>query len=308
MIEAAKRGVLHAAGYQGAGSILSASLQRFTELCRPSFDDAVCEADVTTSGESAKSLFASIDSGERQVAYMASGYLSAQVPELAVLDLPFSVGDRAAALAALDGEAGALLRQAVSQKTGMRVLGFWDNGFRHVTNRLRPIRTPADCAGLVIRTLDSALYRHSLSALGFKSVTTDVKELQRVVAAHEVDAQENPLTNFVNFGLWRHHPFVSLTGHFFGVLLLVCHAKWFDGLPAAKQQAVRHAAREATSSQRLLAAAEDEKAVAYLASQGVQITAAPDIALAEMRQCCAEVIARASMGLPGRLVASYLEA
>src|SRR5690606_35578799 len=110
---------LHLAGYQGGASILTAAL---TPLARRLDGGGVGTPhllpDVTTLGESAASLFASIESGERHIGYMASGYLSARVPELAVLDLPFAVQDRAAALAALDGEAGALLREAVARQSG----------------------------------------------------------------------------------------------------------------------------------------------------------------------------------------------
>jgi TRAP-type transport system periplasmic protein len=158
----------------------------------------------------------------------------------------------------------------------------------------------------VIRTLDSALYRASLSALGFAPVSLDVKELVRAVASGEVDAQENPLTNLVNFGLWRHHPHVSLTGHFFGVLLLVCHARWFDGLTTAQQQAVQAAARQASLAQRELAAAEDAKAMAFLTEQGVQIIQPQDIALNAMRERCAEVLAQASREFPRELMTAYL--
>ena len=137
---------------------------------------------------------------------------------VSVLDLPFSVQDRAAALAALDGHAGDLLRDAVARQSGFHVLAFWDNGFRHISNAVRPLRSPADCQGLVIRTLDSELYRQALGALGFKAITTDVKELVRVVQDGTVQAQENPLTNLLAFDLWKHHPHVSMSGHFFGVL------------------------------------------------------------------------------------------
>lgn len=301
---------LRAAGYQGAGSILSAALQHFAAGCEPAFGAARCrvELDVTAAGGTARQLFDGVEAGTRDVAYLASGYLSARVPELAVLDLPFSVADRHTALAALDGEAGALLQAAVARRTGLRVLGFWDNGFRHVSNWRHPIRNPADCQGLVVRTLDSALYRDSLAALGFTPVTTDVKELRRVVASHEVDAQENPLTNLVNFELWRHHPHVSLTGHFFGVLLLVCRATWLDALPAALQRAVRSAAFEATAHQRQLAASEDGRALQRLQAEGVQIVAPQGLALAQMRACCAAVSERASAALPCELLAAYRQA
>lgn len=298
---------MRAAGYQGEGSILTAALRRFADGCRPALGADACqvEIDVTASGASANSLFKSVADGTREVAYMASGYLSAQVSELGVLDLPFHIADRAAALASLDGAAGDMLRAAVAAKTGLKVLGFWDNGFRHVSNRALPLRTPADCQGLVCRTLDSALYRASLDAIGFTARTTDVQQLKRVVIEGEVDAQENPLTNTINFDLWKYHPHVSLTGHFFGVLLLACHAKWFDALPPEAQAAVQAAAREATLAQRAAAAAEDVRGLAFLADKGVQVVMPQDIDLAAMRECCKDVTAQACAHLPPELVAAY---
>ena len=114
--------------------------------------------------------------------------------------------------------------------TGYRVLGYWDNGFRHISNRLRPIRHPDDCRGMRIRTLDNAVYRQALAAMGFAPVTIDVKDLVRAVETHEVDAQENPLTNTVNFGLHRTHKHLSLTSHFYGVALLLANRAWLEAL------------------------------------------------------------------------------
>lgn len=296
--------LLRAAGYQGAG-INAATLTRFADACRPLFPQAQAQLDVTAAGETAQSLFKSVADGTREVAYMASGYLSAQVSELGVIDLPFHISDRARALSSLDGRAGDLVKQAVTAKSKLRVLGFWDNGFRHVSNRLRDIRNPADCAGMICRTLDSALYRDSLTALGFKPLTADVKLLRQMVASGEVDAQENPLTNTINFQLYEHHKHVSLTGHFFGVILFACHAPWFDSLSGEQQQALEAAAKDATLHQRKFAAAEDETGVALLESKGVKVIPAGDIDLAAMRERCAPITAKACASLPAELVKAY---
>ena len=63
--------------------------------------------------------------------------------------------------------AWARVSPATSGHTGYRVVGFWDNGLRHISNRLRPIRRPEDCRGMRIRTLDNATYRQALAAMGF---------------------------------------------------------------------------------------------------------------------------------------------
>ena len=65
--------------------------------------------------------------------------------------------------------------------TPFRLLGLWDNGFRHLTNRVRPIRTPADCRGLRIRTQMSELHGEALRALGFVPIPVDVKEGDTVI-------------------------------------------------------------------------------------------------------------------------------
>jgi TRAP-type C4-dicarboxylate transport system substrate-binding protein len=295
-----------AGGYKATGNNANA-LTRFMDACRPAFGDAACsvELDVLATGETAGSLFKSVAEGRREVNYMASGYLSEQVSELGVLDLPFHVTDRAAAFRSLDGEAGAMLRAAVAAKSNLRVLAFWDNGVRHVSNRVRPIRTPADCAGLVCRTIDSALYRASLAALGFVPRTTDVQVLRQVVADGEVDAQENPISNSNHFEIWKHHQHMSLTGHFFGIMLLVCNARWFEALGPAQQQAVAVAAQGVTEYQRKSAAQEDEDGVAFLRTKGVAVVLPQEIDLAAMRACCAPVAAQACANLPAELVAAY---
>jgi TRAP-type C4-dicarboxylate transport system substrate-binding protein len=304
--------VVRLAGYQGMGSILTRSLLDLAKRLGEAGGDAAAwqvetTADVTAGGEAAAAMFRTVEAGQRHIGYVASGYLCAMVPELAALDLPLCVTDRCAALDALDGTAGVYLAGALERRTGYKLLGFWDNGFRNISNRLRPIRCAADCAGMVVRTLDSAGYREALQAMGFIPRSTDVKDLLRVVQTNEVDAQENPLTNTVNFGIWRYHPHVSLTGHFFGVLLLVCNRTWFMGLAAQEQDAVLHAARETTRLQRALAASEDSHAKAYLAERGVQVVQAGDIDLASMQKATRHIVDRQRMTLPPELLRGYLD-
>jgi TRAP-type C4-dicarboxylate transport system substrate-binding protein len=300
--------LLRAAGYQGTASILSTSLSSLCEQLRQHADGSwplEWTPNVTSAGESAASLFASVESGERQLCYMASGYLSARVTALQVLDLPFSVTDRAHALSLLDGYAGELLRQAVEQNSGFKVLGFWDNGFRHLSNSQRPLRHPDDVQGLRVRTLDSALYRDSLNAMGFQALTSDVKELVQWVQTGHVQAQENPLTNYLGFELWRHHPHVSLSGHFWGVLLLLCPMRWYQQLPVNARHQLDEAAWQATRYQRELAAQEDTRALTQLAQLGVQLVLPPEIDLAAFQDRVQPIRQRIESQLPPDLLDAF---
>lgn len=300
--------VLHLAGYQGEGSILTAALTRLAGTLRELAPDWPVhqQSNVPAAGETAQSLFASVEQGQRQLCYMASGYLSARVPELDVLDLPFAVTDRQPAWDALDGSAGRMLSEAVARRTGYQVLGFWDNGFRHISNSVRPIYAPSDCRGLVIRTLDSATYRATLDALGFTARSIDVRELVRVVQSGEVQAQENPLTNLLNFDLWRYHPYVSLSGHFHGVLLLLCPRAWFEALSDHQQFVLRQAAWETTRQQRQDAMVEDERAMMALRDKGVQILGADELDMVALREAVKDVAQAQRKALPSDLLQAYL--
>lgn len=297
-------------GYQGSGSILSASLTSLEQSLKACelFGPITTALDVTAQGETAGQLFQSVNLGTRQICYAASGYLTAYASDLAALDLPFTVKNREAALAALDHSAGQWLSDQLGQNSSFKVLGFWDNGFRHISNSVRPLRTPTDMQGLKIRTLDSAIYRESLNALGFTAVTTDVSELKQVLKSGEVQAQENPLTNYDNFKIYENHPYVSLTGHFFGVLLLVCNRQWFDSLSAKQQHAVDAAAARATQQQRTLAAQQDSALLTELAQRGVQIISSSDLDMGAMRSVTAHIIERERQTLSKPMVQHYLDA
>ena len=268
------------AGYQPPGSILSQALRKLADgiaqRAGGSVDISLTE-NVTAAGKRADALLAMIEGDELDICYFSSSYLAARVTSLALFDRPFAFVDRTTAYAELDGATGQAIRDEIAGATGFRVVGFWDNGFRHISNARRPIRTPADCAGLRIRTVNNATHQAFFKRLGFEPVFIDIKDMVPAIAAGTVDAQENPLTNIVNFKLQRYHRFVSLTSHIFGVALLLTNRERFDAWPPEVQAAVDAAAAEATAAQRLAAAAEDEACHRRLLAEGVDIVPAVDI-------------------------------
>jgi TRAP-type transport system periplasmic protein len=193
------------------------------------------------------------------------------VPALGVFDRPFQAGSRQANFAALDGDIGVSIAKRVANATAFRVLGFWDNGIRHISNGVRPIRMPTDCVGLGLRTLDNAQHQDAFRRLGFRPMYIDVADLPRAVAERTVDAQENPLTNIVNFALHAHHKHVSLTGHLLGIALLLVNRARFDALPAELRGALVDAAKASETEQRSLAVEEDAECLRLLADANVAV-------------------------------------
>ncbi|MDH3641569.1 MAG: TRAP transporter substrate-binding protein [Gammaproteobacteria bacterium] len=256
------------AGYQPPASVHNRAAEVFgRELLAQTGDAVTFEFDgnlVRSKGCRAVDLPVMTERGELSLCYFASSYLTEQVPELAIFDVPFVVRDRNQAYAALDGALGELLADRFLANTGLRVLAFWDNGFRHFSNGVHSLRTPADCQGLSIRSMNSALHQEFFRQLGFEPTFVDVRDLVEAARSGRIDAQENPLTNTYNFGTHRYHRYITLSAHLFGVVVLLCHNASYQAWPETLRVAVRKAAEQATQVQRQLAAAEDEEVLAQL--------------------------------------------
>jgi tripartite ATP-independent transporter DctP family solute receptor len=256
------------------------------------------DGNVTASGLSATELMNGVETGAFDLCYVSASYLAERVPEFALLDLPFTINDREQAYRILDGPLTQILTDKLAACSGYRLLGFWDNGFRHFSNRLRPIREPADCKGMRIRTLLNDLHGQVFRMLGFEPVPLDVKDLVASVRNQTVDAQENPLTNYYNFAIYEHHRHLTLSGHFFGAAALLCHGAAYASWPNDVRRAVDAAASEATSRQREFAAAEDSGVLARLDPDQTEIVRLSDGERALFVEAVAPVIEkqRAALG------------
>ena len=138
-------------GYQGPRSIHNRAVQVFGESLSGSLGDRVGfehVLNITEQGRKAADLLTMVASGETSLCYFSSSYLADKVPEIALFDLPFLIRDRAQAYSMLDGLLGQLGVDKMAEAAEFRIVAWWDNGFRHFSNGVRPIRTPADCEGL----------------------------------------------------------------------------------------------------------------------------------------------------------------
>ena len=213
-------------GYQPPTSVHNKAAEMFGNALATRLGEAVTfslDGNIIASGRQAVDLLRLVERGELTLCYFSASYLAERVPAFALLDLPFLLTNRPTAYAVLDGPLGQHLAEQLAAHTGFRLLDWWDNGFRHLSNRVRPIQRPADCQGLRLRTLMSDLHQEVFRLLGFEPVALDVKDLLAGVKAGTIDAQENPLTNIYNFGIHEHHRYITLSSHFFGAAVLLCH-------------------------------------------------------------------------------------
>ena len=115
--------------------------------------------------------------------YQSSSYLTDRVPELGFVDLPFLFANNAQARAAMDGELGAFLARKTEERINYRILGWFENGFRHISNRLRPVHLPADLKGMKIRVLPSEIQKRTFELLGAVAMRMDLTEAIAMIKA-----------------------------------------------------------------------------------------------------------------------------
>lgn len=259
-------------GYQGDNSVHTRGARCFAEAMARLTDGAVeveFRQNIVEDGHKAADLLAMTEEGKLDGCYFSSSYLAGRVPELALFDQHFMVPDRAHAYGVLDGGLGQRLAKEVAAKTGFVVMGYWDNGLRHISTRAQALKTPADCGGLKLRTLASDDHQRVFRALGFEPMAIDVRDLPDAVKTGRVDAQENPLTNIYNFDLHDTHRTITLTGHLLGVALVLFNAKTVASWSPETRAAVEQAVAEATAAQRQFAEDDDTICTQAMEADGV---------------------------------------
>jgi len=227
-------------------------------------------------GYRAEDILWLVEHGLLTLGYQSSSYLTDRVPELGVVDLPFLFASNERARAAMDGALGETLARHVEARVNYRVLGWLENGFRHISNRVRPVHTPADLAGLRIRVLPSRVQARTFELLGAAPMRMDLTEAIAMIKAGTIAAQENPLSNTVTYGVHKFHRFHTLSSHFYISRPVFVHRTEFERWPAELQQAMRAAVTAAVSFQRALHVEEEAAARRAIEAQGCEIVELDD--------------------------------
>jgi len=261
-------------GYGPASTCFSKALKFIGDRLEAEFGDAVEVKyvwNIMEFGYRSEDILWLVESGVLSLGYQSSSYLTERVPELGVVDLPFLFADKAQARGAMDGALGASLAQRIEDLVGYRIVGWFENGFRHISNRLRPVRSPEDLAGMSIRVLPSKVQARTFELLGAEPLRWDLTEALAAIVAGKIDAQENPLANTVTYGAHKYHRFHTLTGHFYvSRPIFTCRAQ-FDSWPKPLQDAMRRAVADAVVFQRDLAVEEEREARDAILAQGCSL-------------------------------------
>ena len=211
---------------------------------------------------------------------LVSSIMTNVAPEFALFDMPFLVQSREH-LKAIDAEIVQTDLAPKAEAAGLKVLSTWENGFRQITNNTRPINTPADLAGLKIRTPSSEWRVAMFKEWGANPTPMSFSEVFVALQTGTMDGQENPLTNITGANFQEVQKYLSMTGHVYSPAYLTAGLETWNALPAE----VSAAAAEVAGSVQDWALAEGETAdnelVDKVKAAGVEVNVADKTAFIE---------------------------
>ena len=244
--------------------------------------------------------------GTVDMAALAAGsVIPLWVPEFQVIEMPFLFSDRAHAYAALDGPAGIELN-GLAEKKGLKVLGYWEVGFRNMTNNKRPIMAPKDMQGLKIRVQQSKVYIEMMKALGAIGTPIAFTELYSALQQGVVDGQENPIATIRSMNYFEVQKYLSLTFHTYTPAAVLINPKLWNSLTADQKGILQKSMEEARQFQRKTVMDKEADDLTFLKSKGMVVTEKPDAEA--FRKATAVVYESMASIVPPALVKKFRDA
>jgi TRAP-type transport system periplasmic protein len=232
-----------------------------------------------------------LQGGTIDMTVLNSGILGAHVKEMAIYDFPFLFGNADEADAVVDGPFGQNLHKKLEEK-GIIGLGYWELGFRNITNGARPINKVEDIAGLKLRVIPNPINLDWVKALGANPVPLAWPEVYTALEQKAVDGQENPVTVIQANKLNEVQKHLALTNHVYNPQSMIISKRTWDRFSEAEKQAFQDAAREAIKYQRQVSREQTATALDALKKSGMQVTELPPEEVAKLRELMKPVIAQ----------------
>jgi tripartite ATP-independent transporter DctP family solute receptor len=209
-----------------------------------------------------------LQAGTLELAEGALAYSASFTDAFFPLTMPYLFLTRETAYKILDGEIGQRIAKRFEEQTGVKMLGYWENGIRHVTNSKKQVKVPADLKDMKIRVMQDPVYLAMFRALGANPTPMDFGEVFTALQQGVIDGQENPYANMVQRKFYEVQKYLSTTAHIYDISGFYINQELFDSLDAQFQQDILDAAKAATEVQRREAVLQDDSYLKVLQDYG----------------------------------------
>lgn len=205
-----------------------------------------------------------------------TGVLVSYEPLLAILELPYLFENREQVVKFQESEAALELVKSI-EKNNIKLIAFYENGFRQMTNNTRPILTPEDVKGLAMRTPENPAQMETFKQLGAIVTPMASTELYSALQQGVVDGQENPLQNIVSNKFNEVQKYLSITNHIYNSGYVIINNDFFNALPQDLQAIILEAAKSSQIWQMQYCADSDDGLLEQMKNDSIEVSM-PDIA------------------------------
>lgn len=261
-----------------------ATFVKFKELVEKKSDGKI-KVEIYPNGQvgGEREMIEALQIGNLTMAAPSSSVVTAFSPSMFLWDLPFLFKDASVAHKVLDGEVG---KQVLADLDGVGIkgLGYWENGFRHIMNDKKPIETLEDMKGLKFRTLESQQQIKMWNATGANATPIAFTELYSALQQGTVDGAESPLALMYAQKFQEVQKYLTKSGHLYSPWPVLMNKDFYNNLPDDLKKAVDEAVEETKAENRKLSAADEEKSLKLLEEGGMKYNELSDAEKAKFQE------------------------
>mgnify|MGYP000176578444 CR=1 FL=1 len=213
--------------------------------------------------------------GTIEMGLFGTGALQSLDKRLIVEELPYAWTVRENAYEALDGELGEALNEILKEHSIIGI-SYWESGYRHITNSVRPINSLSDLKGLKLRVPEAEMRIDTFKELGALPTPLAFSEVFTALQQRTVDGQENPLATIAASKFYEVQDYLTLSGHIWGSALLAVSESTWNSLPQEYKEIIIEKANIWKEKEREMIRKGEEELIEELKEAGMQVTK-PDV-------------------------------
>lgn len=234
-----------------------------------------------------RELVEGVQSGDIQMCESSQSTYASFTEELMSVGLPFLFKNRQAAYNFFDSEVGQQLADAVNEDTGVRIMGYFENGVRQLTNGKRSVVVPSDMKGLKIRVMESPLYIEMFTEMGANPMPMSFSELYTALQQGTVDGQDNPYAIVCTNAFYEVQKYMTDLSHTFDVTCFSINDAFYQSLPDDLRDIVDQAAAAAVELERQQSIDMEQTYIKTIQDHGVDLTQLTDEQRNAFKESCA---------------------
>ena len=231
-------------------------------------------------------------SGTLEMVITSTSPLVGLEPALGVFDLPFLFASNEEADAVLDGEFGQYISDMLPE-LGLINLAYWENGFRNLTNSVRPVETAEDLEGLRVRVMQNNIFLDTFQTLGANATPMAFGEVFTALETGAIDAQENPYVTIDTSKFYEVQEYLTETRHAYTPFMVLFSKPIWDTMSEEEHQILRDCAAIGRDVQREASRSLSDESLQRVQDEGgMEFNELPEEEVAAIREMVQPVYER----------------